>query len=59
MMIRRLIVIPFALVATLAVAAPQDAAPKAPAPNAPAAAFISDGWGWSAYWWCLAALCDD
>jgi len=37
MMIRRLIVIPFALVSTLAVAAPQDAAPKAPAPTAPAA----------------------
>lgn len=37
MMIRRLIVIPFALVSTLAVAAPQDAAPKAPPPTAPAA----------------------
>jgi ABC-type transporter MlaC component len=37
MMVRRLIVIPFALVSTLAIAAPQDAAPKAPAPTAPAA----------------------
>src|SRR4051812_38744002 len=37
MMVRRLIVLPFALVSTLAIAAPQDAAPKAPAPTAPAA----------------------